>query len=137
MRFRYSTSDPAQDAGDSLPRVPLVLHRHGGEAVETLGLVDSGATVNVLPFDLGVKLGWNWDERKAVIRLAGSLGALPAIPSFVLATIRDLPPVRLSFAWTRSSDAPLILGQTSFFMEFDVCFFRSQLEFEIKPRSPA
>ncbi len=27
------------------------------------------------------------------------------------------------------------LGQANFFMEFDICFFRSQLEFEIKPRS--
>ncbi len=33
-------------------------------------------------------------------------------------------------------DIPLILGQTNFFMEFDVCFYRSKLEFEIKPTSP-
>jgi hypothetical protein len=32
-------------------------------------------------------------------------------------------------------NAPLILGQTNFFMEFDVSFYRSQLEFEIKPKS--
>jgi hypothetical protein len=30
----------------------------------------------------------------------------------------------------------LILGQTNFFMEFDVCFYRSHLEFEIRPKSP-
>jgi len=104
MRFKYSTSDPAQDESDSLPRVPLILHSQGNQAIETLGLVDSGATVNVLPFDLGVKLGWNWDERKAIIRLAGSFGALPAMPCFAQATIRGLPPVRLAFAWAKSSD---------------------------------
>ena len=135
MRFRYSTSDPAQDESDSLPRVPLVLQGQGIHAIETLGLVDSGATVNVLPFDLGVKLGWNWDERKAIIGLAGSLGALPAMPSFAMATIRGLPPIRLAFAWAKGNDVPVILGQTNFFMEFDICFFRSQLEFEVTPKS--
>jgi hypothetical protein len=31
----------------------------------------------------------------------------------------------------------LILGQTNFFMEFDVCFFRSQLIFQIHPKVQA
>ena len=135
MRFRYTTSDPAQDTIDSLPRVPLVLQSGGTQAVEAGGLVDSGATVNVLPFDLGMKLGWNWDERKTIIRLAGSLGALRGTPGFALATIGDLPPVRLAFAWVKSNDVPVVLGQTNFFMEFDICFFRSRFEFEVKPRS--
>ncbi|NER98249.1 MAG: hypothetical protein F6J86_31225 [Symploca sp. SIO1B1] len=41
----------------------------------------------------------------------------------------------LAFAWTSSLKAPLILGQTNCFMEFDVCFYRSKMEFEIKPKS--
>jgi len=28
----------------------------------------------------------------------------------------------------------LILGQTNFFLEFDVCFYRSKQEFEVKPK---
>ena len=42
MRFRYSTTDAAQDESDALPRIPLVL-RSGDQAVEVNGLVDSGA----------------------------------------------------------------------------------------------
>jgi len=49
-----------------------------------------------------------------------------------MAEIGDFPPVRLAF---ESNDVPLILGQMNFSMEFDVCFYRSQLEFEVKPRS--
>ena len=30
---------------------------------------------------------------------------------------------------------PLLLGQTNFFMEFDVHFYRSRLEFEVEPKS--
>jgi hypothetical protein len=136
MRWKYSTTDPSQDEFDSLPRLPLVL-RSEGVAAEAVGLVDSGASVNVLPYELGVQLGAVWDDRKATIRLAGSLGAHVAIPLFAMAEIGDLPVVKLAFAWVRTNDAPLILGQTNFFMEFDVCFYRARLEFEVKPRSSA
>ncbi len=133
MRFRYSTTAPAQDESDSLPRVPLVL-RSGVQVVDVVGLVDSGATVNVLPYEVGAQLGAVWDDRKANIRLAGALGSEPAIPLFAMAQIGDLPLVRLAFAWVKRSDLPLILGQTNFFMEFDVCFYRSRLEFEVTPK---
>ena len=57
------------------------------------------------------------------------------MPFFVVATIGDFAPVRLAFAWVNYANAPLILGQTNFFMEFDVHFYRSRLEFEIEPKS--
>jgi len=134
MRFRYSTTDPTQSELDSLPRLPIIL-RYGKQVINAVGLVDSGATVNVLPYQIGIQLGAVWDDRKATIRLAGSLGNVPAQPLLPTAKIGDLPPVRLAFAWSRSDDVPIILGQMNFFMEFDICFYRSQLEFEVKPKS--
>jgi len=101
-----------------------------------MGLVDSGATVNVLPYPMGVQLGAVWEEQKATLRLAGNLGSIAAMPLFVIAEIGNFLPVRLAFAWIRSDSAPLILGQMNFFMEFDVCFYRSKLEFEVRPKSP-
>jgi hypothetical protein len=59
------------------------------------------------------------------------------MPVFADAEIGDLGRVRLAFAWIRANDVPLILGQTNFFMEFDVCFYRSKLEFEVTPKSSA
>ncbi len=35
------------------------------------------------------------------------------------------------FAWADSNDVPVLLGQTNFFMEFNVCFYRSQNYFEV------
>ena len=134
MRFRYSTTDPTQSELDSLPRLPFVL-RYGKQVINAVGLVDSGATVNVLPYRLGIQLGAVWDDRKATIRLAGNLGNVAAQPLFPMAEIGDFPPVRLAFAWSRSDETPLILGQMNFFMEFDVCFYRSRLEFEVKSKS--
>ena len=131
MRFPYTITAPTQNEFDSLPRLPLTLEldRH---RVEAVGLVDSGATVNVLPYDTGLQLGGLWEDRKATIKLAGNLGGVVAQPIFVMATIGDLSPIRLVFAWSRSNNVALILGQMNFFMEFEVCFFRKQREFEIK-----
>lgn len=135
MRFKYSTLSPKQNEFDSLPRLPLVLRR-GDQSIETIGLVDSGATVNVLPYELGLQLGVAWNDRQAIIQLAGNLSNQPAIPLSASAEIADFAAVDLVFAWVRSPNVPLILGQTNFFLEFDVCFYRSQFEFEVKPKSP-
>jgi len=134
MRFKYSTTSPSQNEFDSLPRIPLTLQQ-GDRVIETVGLVDSGATVNVLPYEIGLQLGSVWDERKAIIRLTGNLGNQQAIPFPVMSQIGEFQPIKLVFAWTNSPNAPLILGQTNFFLEFDVCFYRSKSEFEIKIKS--
>lgn len=136
MRFKYSTTDSSQNEFDSLPRIPLIL-RNNDQAieVEVVGLVDSGATVNVLPYDIGRQLGGSWDDRRAIIRLADNLGNQAAMPLFSMGEIGEFAPVRLAFAWVKSNQVPLILGQTNFFLEFDICFYRSKLEFEIQPRS--
>jgi hypothetical protein len=49
----------------------------------------------------------------------------------VAAKIEGFEPVNLTFAWTRSPNAPLILGQMNFFLEFNVCFFRTESAFEL------
>jgi hypothetical protein len=134
MRIKYSTTDPLQSELDSLPRISLTL-RHNARQIEVIGLVDSGATVSVLPYEVGTRIGAAWDERRANLRLAGNLGNLPAMPLFTMATVGEFPPVRLAFAWSKSNNVPLILGQMNFFAEFDVCFYRSRFEFEVKPKS--
>jgi hypothetical protein len=134
MRFKYSVLDHSQSELDSLPRLPFTLSLQNCQ-VEVIGLVDSGATVNVLPYDVGVRMGAIWDDRKTKLHLAGNLGNFTAMPIAATAKIGDLPPVRLVFAWVKTNNVPLILGQTNFFMEFEVCFYRSKLEFEVKPTS--
>ena len=134
MRFQYSTSDPVQDEFDSLPRIPLTF-RYNNQQLDVIGLVDSGSTVSVLPYDIGLQLGARWDDRRANLRLAGNLGKSLAMPLSIMATIGDFAPVQLVFAWVKVANPPLILGQTNFFMEFDIHFYRSRLEFEIEPKS--
>lgn len=134
MRFKYSTLDSSQNEFDALPRLTLKLHL-GHQTVEAVGLVDSGATVNVLPYQIGLDLGAVWHSSQANIQLAGNLSISKAMPLFVSGEIDGFASVTLAFAWVQNDEVPLILGQTNFFMEFDVCFYRAQFEFEITPRS--
>jgi len=77
-------------------------------------------------------LGAVWEQQSISVQLAGNLADFEAKAILVTATIGQFAPVRLAFAWTRNNQVPVILGQVNFFMEFDVCFFRSQSAFEIK-----
>ena len=52
MRYKYSKSHPNQSELDSLPRLPLKL-KLNNLSIDVFGLVDSGATINVLPFSIG------------------------------------------------------------------------------------
>jgi hypothetical protein len=134
VRFPFVDTDPSLPAGASLmPLMPLTLSHNGREAT-TMGLVDSGAAVNVMPYSLGDQLGFAWDQQRTQIRLTGNLAQLPARGVVVLASVAHFPPVRLAFAWTQADDVRLILGQANFLMEFDVCFFRSRSEFDVRPK---
>jgi hypothetical protein len=131
-RFPYVEVDPSLGAASALPYVPLTLE-HGANTASVSALVDSGAALNVLPYEVGVQLGVVWEQQTVPVQLAGGLGDSEARAIIVMGTVGRFAPVRLAFAWTRNREVPVILGQVNFFMEYDVCFFRSRLAFEIKP----
>jgi hypothetical protein len=133
-RFPYIDVDPLLGSASALPYVPIILGYEQRE-ISTSGLVDSGATLNVLPYDLGVQLGAVWERQTVPVRLTGNLAESEARALVLTARVGQLSSVRLAFAWTRSNRVPVILGQVNFFMEFDVCFFRSRLLFEIMPKN--
>jgi hypothetical protein len=110
--------------------MPILL-KNGQHEVTVSALVDSGATLNVLPYAVGCQLGAVWEQQTVPVRLSGNLAACEARALLLTGQVTDFAPVRLAFAWTSSNDFPVILGQVNFFMEFDVCFFRSRLLFEI------
>jgi hypothetical protein len=105
-------------------------------AVDTTALIDSGAAVSVLPYTLGARFGVDWDSLTVPCGVGGSVGSIPGKLLLVDGTLSPFPPVGLIFAWVKSDQVPVLLGQTNFFREFDVCFFRSRDTFQIQPRTP-
>ncbi|MCL1471332.1 hypothetical protein [Argonema antarcticum] len=116
-----------------VPYLPLML-TYQGRSLEVLALLDTGSTVNVLPYEIGLELGVVWEEQTLSIPLAGNLARLEARGLLISSTIGRFPPVNFAFAWTRANDVPVILGYLNFFSEFDVCFYGSQLAFEVCPK---
>ena len=133
QQFPYVARDPSPGTVSLAPMLPLTLI--GRQSSPTTGLVDSGAAINVLPFTLGSQLGFNWDQETRSVELSGNLAAVEARVVVLSAVVGSFPPVRLAFAWAKSDAAPVILGQVNFFLEFDVCFFRSRTVFEVRPKS--
>ena len=132
-RFPYVEVDPSLGVASALPYAPITLI-HGQEQIAASALVDSGAALNVLPYDMGLQLGAVWEQQTVPVQLSGNLAASEARALLLTGQVADFSPVRLAFAWSESNNVPAILGQVNFFMEFDVCFFRSQLLFEIRPK---
>lgn len=133
LRVPYAAVNPAAGDAGIAPYLPLTL-AYQGSSMAVSGLLDTGAALNVLPHAVGLSLGAVWREQSAILRLGGNLAQFPACPLFLNVTIGAFAPVRLAFAWTQAEHVPLLLGQVNFFMEFDVCFFRSQKAFEVQPK---
>jgi Aspartyl protease len=133
-KFNFVEGFDAFGIPDALPKMPLTL-TYRNSSIDVSALLDTGASVNVLPYSMGVQLGAVWEEQTMAVTLAGNLASTEARGLLVSAQIGDMTPVRLVFAWSQSDNVPLLLGRMNFFLEFDVCFYRSQLIFEVRPKS--
>jgi len=121
-QFSYTQHEQFPNLQSGLPFLPLTLSVKDCY-IETSALVDSGSTVNVLPYDTGLSLGLIWKEQNVALpSLVGTLRGLPAFGVLITGEVSPFPPVSLAFAWTQSNDVPVILGQINFFSEFERCF---------------
>ena len=129
-QFRYSAPTPGVVGG--LPLVQMELS-HRGPTIQVSALVDSGSTVNVLPYDVGLQLGLVWEEQDFPLDVVGVLQGSAAYGILLTGEIATFPPVRLAFAWTRktSDEVRVILGQVNFFQVFRVSFDGRAQMFEL------
>ncbi|MDZ7996207.1 MAG: retroviral-like aspartic protease [Nostoc sp. EfeVER01] len=134
QRFSFTEGYDTFGVPDALPKLPLIL-TYRNSSVDVSGLLDTGASVSVLPYSIGVQLGAIWEEQTVSVTLAGNLAPVEARGLLLSAQIGSFEPVGLVFAWSLSNDVPLLLGRMNFFLEFDVCFYRSQLVFDVCPQS--
>ncbi len=121
-----------------LPFIPLTLFYVGDDPrianrLTVPALVDSGATVNVLPRDIGERFGLNWHEQQTILKPAGTIYERPALALSLFAKVPGIKPQQLLFAWSEitSDKMRVLLGQTNFFDEFYVDFRKPLGYFEI------
>jgi hypothetical protein len=133
-QFAYTTFQQPNQMQIYRPIVPVKLALKSQLVVE-LGLVDSGAPISILPYTVGLNLGLIWDQQMHVLEVAGAFGTVAARAVALQTGVGNLPPVGLVFAWVETDNAPLILGNVSFFMEFDVLFKLSKMYFQVSPKT--
>ena len=134
QRFPFIERTNSVGLSSLMPYLPITLSCRN-RSTEQMALLDTGASVNVLPYLVGLQLGAVWEDQTAIIQLSGNLAQMEARGLVLSATVADYPSVLLAFAWTQSTEAPLILGHMNFFAEFDACFYRADLAFELHPRA--
>jgi hypothetical protein len=133
-RFPFIERTNSLGLSSTLPYLPITL-TYRNRSVEAMALLDTGASVNVLPYEIGLQLGAVWEEQIVPIQLSGNLARMEARGLVLSATVAEFPSILLAFAWTESREVPVILGHMNFFAEFDVCFYRADFAFELRPRA--
>lgn len=131
MRFPYTGLDSRSTT--PMPRLGMTL-AYRRQTVEIMGLIDSGSTVNVLPYSVGLDLRAEWENQPVIPGLVGSLRSVEVRALDVLAfhpQLASQTPVQLVFAWAKSDEVPVIFGQMNFFLVFKVCFYRAEHMFEV------
>jgi hypothetical protein len=100
--------------------LPMVWVRLGLQH-ELLALVDSGASVNVLPHSVGLQLGLDWDTALEGPEIGGNIAGVSKKVKLLL-KIREFDALELGFCWLFHDRARVILGHDDFLKNFDVCF---------------
>lgn len=62
-KFPYKIFGSSLGMVDRMPYLPLTLSLNG-QSLNAEGLLDTGASINVLPYELGLQLGIAWDDEK-------------------------------------------------------------------------
>lgn len=114
VRFRFTEVNSELGALSTMPYLPIIL-TYQNQSLRVLGLLDTGSSVNVLPYEIGLRLGAVWERQRLSVPLGGNLARFEARALVLTANVEQFAPVELAFAWTQNRNAPLILGQMNFF----------------------
>ena len=135
LRFSYTQVKTRDLLVKSRPILPITLRfRKNRQEANVFGLLDTGADVNVVPYEVGLALGLDWSLQRLAVRLGGNLAKYEARVVIIYGIVGDLAPVQLIFAWTQATQGPVILRQTNFFTRFNVHFYGAEDYFELERR---
>lgn len=130
LRVKYQFDARARDY---LPLMRVSMRSTTDTMLEGNALLDSGSPFNLLPNVFGRQLGLDWNAAEPYVTLGGGLAGCATRLVTIPVTVAEWEPVELDFAWAENDAARFILGQTDFFQNFRICFYRAELAFDIRP----
>ena len=122
--FNYLELSP----GNVLPFLRMTIGAF--EEVSVIALVDSGASVNLLPYSVGQALRFDWDTTEVGPPITGTIQSESRMVKAKV-TVGSLDAVELSFCWIKHDNARLLLGHNDFFAHFTVCFLTRERKFSL------
>ncbi len=136
MRTQHFPYTPMPPFSGGMPVIEVCL-AHNENSCVVPALVDSGAAMNLLPFECGEQLGFVWNEQRLSLPMGGLLPDAKAFAVPVTLTPEPFGPIELAFAWTNVSQERLrvLLGQINFFQHFKITFTAYERQFAIAPRA--
>lgn len=75
-RYPYVERDPSLGSASLAPFLPITFI--ASKTLTVSALLDTGATVNVLPYTVGQQLGAVWEQQRTRMTLSGNLASCEA-----------------------------------------------------------
>jgi hypothetical protein len=110
------------------PMLPIELQAKT-EVIHDIALIDSGAEISVLPYDMGLKLGLDWYSSPIGTGLAGRVKPEDSRLVVINLLVEPFQPFLNVFLWIKSNEVRLIVGQANFLVHFDVLLSARKQEF--------
>jgi hypothetical protein len=114
----------------AFPMLPMQLQSKD-QAFEEIALVDSGAEMSVLPYDMGLRLGLDWEKAQMGTGLAGRVKPEDSRFVFIDLSVESFKPFKNIFLWVKMNNMRLIVGQANFLAHFDVLLSARKQEFTL------
>jgi hypothetical protein len=94
--------------------------RHGRNALELDMTVDSGADLTMVPYQVGLSLGF----KKGTSQVSTLSGIAGGTPYLLKKATLEIGPIRLRsrVAWVQTDDVPILLGRSDVFDNLTVTF---------------
>ncbi|NEQ21910.1 MAG: hypothetical protein F6K28_22455, partial [Microcoleus sp. SIO2G3] len=92
-RYPFVSSDLTLGEASFRPYLPFTL-LHQQASVTVSGLLDTGASVNVLPYLMGVELGYEWERQTTALSLTGNLAQYEARVVLAQVVVGQFEPVQ-------------------------------------------
>src|SRR4030067_1470215 len=91
-RFTFTAVDTRLGDASLRPQLPITL-TYQGRSTTVSGLLDTGATVNVLPYRAGLELGAVWEQAAVPVQLTVNLAQFEARALIVSVGVSKVRPV--------------------------------------------
>ena len=105
LRIPYTLTKRASGNSGLLPFLPITLIS-SSKRVEAIGLLDSGSTINVLPYTLGISLGLEWEKQKTSVPLTGSLVEVEAVGVVIFGQVGEFQQRKLASRGRKATRFP-------------------------------